>query len=1106
MDEPSEPTPRRFNNLQQSKKKKAPPPKIDTTSVGSSSGSSSSWANEPKTPKTPRTPRLFASRKPKAKGLTVSLPGSGDGGTPPIKTPKTPSTPRSLLGALGQRLRGKSSKDGSPGDAKFSPRGKGAASTPRKRRTSILPDTQQQTRTSENVRIEEGVSVKDALEFMHRILLRSSFKEMIFFIMFYAVFVVIVMDAHGLHIDNIYKQDKAIEQVLIDNSFDVGYIETFEGISKHEDIWAWILGVWAGGIFVDEKYNGDPIDPSEVGYLANTRLKFVGNVRMRQFRIKGDSCQPVSDTFKNRDGTCWSHYSVEAPATIDSTTMYTVLLCRNRTGVNETGPVLKMKLPADKALKNSVEAYGGTCWQAGYFKGRDRLSSDGCMGPDCYFNHVQEGYRYVEQGDYAAGGDPELFVVEGLSGWQTAVGLDAVLAGAEKYGTGSIVVDLDPVDTEVSVAILESLMRDRFTDRGTRALVFELNLYSSETKLLSAVRIMIEVFNSGFVLPSSSIYTFRIRVYDTSSWVTILRIICEPLFAICIVYQAYLQVDKFINSRPLAAYINITNMHDLIVIASSVLFMYNWYEYVLSPSRLDFDSSIPYYKDFIELMSTQATWTWGAACAMAIFGALRVLVYLSIINSTLFIIAQTIVESVKAMSVFFLSVGIVFLAFALGAVILYGPHIRDFHTLPSALSKMMRIMLGDFDYGELDAAQPYYTWMYFWPYTIIVSFILINIFIAIVCSLYESIRSETTRTAPWKRHSTNMLMEDVTIFWHVLMLRGCRMSQRLKCGRELTPEENDSIILYERQARFELLLKQAMSKSSRAGVNLHDYFEQKRLSVVSEDPSSVSFGDDAGDPIGYNRSVSLDELLRLVPDAPDSNFITKLFRCGKTEDKGLVPTPTRDSTAIKLVRAYSKMKTVNVYGPRGRLVLMAKDPMRIVLGDSDGGEDGDGGNSLLALMKRSKQIRRASGVDAAAFTKVGSLSLEADDEVGDSAPSNAATWRGRLQGKMMLVADAMCCRFQGPPDPDLAKLEIVLPKNQQNFLVTKIDRWGRSQWRLFVIDHGTLFECVFCLLPMLSQILHNTNAHMHAPFPSPPPLPTGTTKPACCITSGLLIA
>ena len=865
----------------------------------------------------------------------------------------------------------------------------------------------------------QGISVIDGLEAMYRIRMKRFFCDLVVFVIFYLCFVgawwccrpslppplalslspllcpiahaVIVLDGHGLHVSAIFKQDEAIVQGLLGSSFDVGYPAVFSDIESQGDVWAFLQGPFQGMLFADAYYNGERLEQMKLGYFKESRLRIIGKVRLRQLRVRNDSCVAERPQYANRDGTCFGAY-IETSA--------------------------------------DTRSFCGHPWVSN-------------QAP-----------------------------LEGRSGWQTSSGVEGTWAGAEKYGQGGIVVDLDPKNRTESVAMINSLFAQRFTDRATRALVMEWSLYSSESKLLTSCILMIEYYHSGYVMPSSTIHTSRIRLYDLTSQLTVFRLIVEPIFILFIVYFAVVQLIKMQQARPLLAYFRDTdNLFDLLIVAISATFCVSFYEFALAPGRTDFDATIAFFKDNSVMLAKHLKFTWGSAAALAILGALRMLKYLSV-SGTLFVISTTMNEGFKAMTTFFVSVLVVFFSFAFGAVLLYGPHLAEFHNISSAFSALMRFVLGQFDYAALSRVQPYYTAVYFWLYTVIVSFVLLNMFIAIVCSFYESTKTTVGKTSPWESFSSEQFAADISHAIRVQMMRIHRVCFRqvgsiganaaegeetkcpMLCRR---PDATDDILIQARlrQERFEAWLKRAIALSDRAGTNLYEYFKSLRLATLDEDPGDASFGTSAADPIGTNRFVSMDELLRLVPEPRQySTWRGRFFSCcviyAFTREGGM-DSVDHACTAIQLVRSYNRVKVVTIFGPRGQLVLdappngfVAFDDDIEVAGGGAGREDGgidDEFGGITGLDDDDIAMQEENSDEE--------ISEESDDSIANNIVDHEIREGGACCG--------LCCRRRDETLRQAKLLEVKPAPGREVFRITKLDRWGRSQWRLFVVENGTIF-------------------------------------------------
>ena len=95
------------------------------------------------------------------------------------------------------------------------------------------------------------------------------------------------------------------------------------------------------------------------------------------------------------------------------------------------------------------------------------------------------------------------------------VQVDGLFGFGPSYGTGGYVVEL-PLDEVQGRAAVEELFRDRWTDRGTRAVVVSFNLYNTNTRLVTVVRVLFEFFPDGHLVKSAKFFTVKMAMYQTA--------------------------------------------------------------------------------------------------------------------------------------------------------------------------------------------------------------------------------------------------------------------------------------------------------------------------------------------------------------------------------------------------------------------------------------------------------------------------------------------------------------------------------------------------------------------------------------------------------------
>ena len=96
------------------------------------------------------------------------------------------------------------------------------------------------------------------------------------------------------------------------------------------------------------------------------------------------------------------------------------------------------------------------------------------------------------------------------TGLSTLVGL---FGYGPSYGKGGYVVLL-PTDEAAGRAKVEEMFVDRWTDRGTRAVAVSFNLYNTNTRLLTVVRILFEFSPGGHMVKSAKTFTIKMAMYQ----------------------------------------------------------------------------------------------------------------------------------------------------------------------------------------------------------------------------------------------------------------------------------------------------------------------------------------------------------------------------------------------------------------------------------------------------------------------------------------------------------------------------------------------------------------------------------------------------------------
>eukprot|EP00741_Cyanophora_paradoxa_P016025 tig00000042_g15470.t2 len=163
------------------------------------------------------------------------------------------------------------------------------------------------------------------------------------------------------------------------------------------------------------------------------------------------------------------------------------------------------------------------------------------------------------------------------------------------------------------------------------------------------------------------------------------------------------------------------------------------------------------------------------------------------------ILTRTLVRAASDLSHFALLFAVVLVSYACMGQVLYGHAVQDYSDAGSALTSLAKIMVSAReDYDQINEIDVISTVLFFWTFVILIAYILVNMFLAIIIDTYGDVRDEAAAS------SESLLAELVTvsrIHFREVVVRSGRL---LSAGRWRPP------VISDRQVR-------AVLKELRAG-------------------------------------------------------------------------------------------------------------------------------------------------------------------------------------------------------------------------------------------------------------------------------------------------
>lgn len=290
-----------------------------------------------------------------------------------------------------------------------------------------------------------------------------------------------------------------------------------------------------------------------------------------------------------------------------------------------------------------------------------------------------------------------------------------------------------------STDIINYLFNNLWIQRGTRVVFIDFTVYNANINLFCVVRLVVEFPATGGAIPSYTFRTVKLIRYVTVMEYFILA--CEFIFVLFIVYYMVEEAIE-IKKHKLSYLKSMWNILDIVVIIIAILcIVFDIYRTIVVDSKLkELLDNPEKYADFENLSYWQTR--FDNAIAIAVFFAwIKIFKYISF-NKTMTQLSSTLGKCAKDLAGFAVMFFIIFLAFTQLGYLLFGTQVKDFSDFQNSFFTLFRIILGDFDFHQLEAANRILGPLYFMLFVFFVFFVLINMFLAIINDTYSEVKGD----------------------------------------------------------------------------------------------------------------------------------------------------------------------------------------------------------------------------------------------------------------------------------------------------------------------------------------------------------------------------
>ncbi|XP_061573957.1 polycystin-2 isoform X2 [Cololabis saira] len=346
-----------------------------------------------------------------------------------------------------------------------------------------------------------------------------------------------------------------------------------------------------------------------------------------------------------------------------------------------------------------------------------------------------------------------------------------------KYGGGGYYQDLSRTKEE-SAFQLQFLKDHLWLDRGTRAVFLDFSVYNGNINLFCIARLLVEFPATGGVVTSWQFQTVRLIRY-VSSWDYFVAV-CEVAFCLFILYYVVEEVLE-IHVHRLHYFKSLWNCLDVLILVLSIVAI------IMSIARTAMARNLlsgllenyTSHPSFEPLANLQVQFN-NMAAVIVFFSWVKLFKFINF-NKTMSQLSSTMSRCAKDLVGFAIMFFIIFLAYAQLAYLVFGTQVNDFSTFQASIFTQFRIILGDFNFSEIEEANPVLGPIYFTTFVFFIFFILMNMFLAIINDTYSEVKADMSQ------HRSEMEMTD-------LIKKGCNKAlMKLRLKKTAVDDISDSL-------------------------------------------------------------------------------------------------------------------------------------------------------------------------------------------------------------------------------------------------------------------------------------------------------------------------
>ncbi|XP_064542477.1 polycystin-2-like protein 1 [Drosophila montana] len=379
--------------------------------------------------------------------------------------------------------------------------------------------------------------------------------------------------------------------------------------------------------------------------------------------------------------------------------------------------------------------YGRLFLNESLLLGAPRLRQIRVKGNSCHVHHAFARYYNTCMAAYSADNEFKEPFYKGTE-YKTMDELNAlpIRGRVHTYHSGGYVRPLS-YNKDVNMGLIRHLKKIEWLNRGSRVVVLEMNMINLNLDLIIATKLIFEILPTGLIntkYNSESIYSNPIF---TSSGGLIVG--CAVVVYVINLYYTYVEIKKLY----LKGYKHYFTKQQILIIPCIVIIyvaliytIYLFFYVHIIDHQINAVTNHFVSLDYFILTYSLHEDAFGILLFLSWLNLLSFMDFNPVLR-TLGVAMQMASADLEAFSIMFL---IAFYAYGNLGFLLFGATSEHFRNFPTAFLTMLRLLVTDFDYFQLEHESQILGPIFFLTYVLLIFFVLMNMFLAAIVLSYRT--------------------------------------------------------------------------------------------------------------------------------------------------------------------------------------------------------------------------------------------------------------------------------------------------------------------------------------------------------------------------------